>query len=194
MTEYVIVYAYSVDSDRRRIPMILKNKPDYLKGKLNLPGGKIEVGESPVEAAIRELKEETGLEDIGITDGMCPIDSEVMGLIRFDASIIYCVMVPITHRQELKQYPEETEPVGWYDFFELMQDSRLITNLRIIIPLMQAGVKGWDIIDYGDGTGERYALNHIHFYENGYDKRLFREHGKFQYPELGNSNECHRTA
>lgn len=150
MREYVIVYAWSVDSDHRRIPMVLKNKPDYLKGKLNLPGGKIESGETPIEAAIRELKEETGLEDLGVTDGMCPLDSEVMGVIYFKDCVIHCVRVPITYRQELKQRSEETEPVDWYEIFDLMQDSRLISNLRVVIPLMQCGVKGWSITDHGE--------------------------------------------
>jgi len=31
------------------------------KGKINAPGGKLEAGESPLEAAIRETREETGL-------------------------------------------------------------------------------------------------------------------------------------
>lgn len=35
---------------------------DFLQGKLEFPGGKIEPHETPEKAALRELKEETGVE------------------------------------------------------------------------------------------------------------------------------------
>lgn len=38
-----------------------KTKPDFLAGKLNGIGGKIEPDESPLDAMVREAKEETGL-------------------------------------------------------------------------------------------------------------------------------------
>ncbi|MCO4753349.1 MAG: NUDIX domain-containing protein [Bacteriovoracaceae bacterium] len=39
-----------------------RHSSDSLNGKLEFPGGKIEPQESPVQAAVRELKEETGVE------------------------------------------------------------------------------------------------------------------------------------
>lgn len=39
---------------------IEKNRPDFQKGKWNGIGGKIEVGERPIEAMVREFYEETG--------------------------------------------------------------------------------------------------------------------------------------
>jgi len=151
MTEYVIVYAYTVNSGNSFIPAILKNKPAYLKGLLNLPGGKLNVGETPVEAAIRELKEETGLDELSVIDGMCPFSSELMGVIKFDDCVIHCVSVPTIY-QDLNQQAGETEPVDWYDVEELLQDSKLIPNLRLVVPLMLCGVKGWEIEDHGDGS------------------------------------------
>ncbi len=63
MQKYVVVYAPPViGPNKNRVLLILKNKPAWQKGKVNLVGGKIEPGEEPEQAAQRELKEETGLE------------------------------------------------------------------------------------------------------------------------------------
>ena len=37
----------------------------YLAGKWTVPGGKLEVGEKPVDGAVREMMEETGLDVCG---------------------------------------------------------------------------------------------------------------------------------
>ena len=44
--------------------IVKKDRPEWQKGRYNLPGGKIEEGEFPEEAAIRELEEEAGLKPI----------------------------------------------------------------------------------------------------------------------------------
>jgi len=41
---------------------VRKERPDWQRGKLNLPGGKVEPNETPHRAALRELYEETGIE------------------------------------------------------------------------------------------------------------------------------------
>lgn len=56
--DYVIGFMFSEDGGQ--VVLIEKEKPDWQKGKLNAPGGKIEPEETPVEAMVREFKEETG--------------------------------------------------------------------------------------------------------------------------------------
>jgi 8-oxo-dGTP pyrophosphatase MutT (NUDIX family) len=57
MKEYVVGFA--LDSHFNVI-LIRKNRPDWQAGKLNGVGGRIEEGETPMQAMIREFEEETG--------------------------------------------------------------------------------------------------------------------------------------
>lgn len=56
---YVVVFPF--DFDGKHVLLIEKQKPDYLRGKWNGPGGRVEPGESIFNAAARELEEETGI-------------------------------------------------------------------------------------------------------------------------------------
>ena len=59
MTKYVCGFMFN--EDLSQVALIVKNKPEWQKGVLNGIGGKIEIGESGLDAMIREFKEETGL-------------------------------------------------------------------------------------------------------------------------------------
>ena len=59
MKSYVVGFMF--DSSKQKVVLIRKNKPEWQKGKLNGVGGKIEVDETPIDAMIREYKEETGV-------------------------------------------------------------------------------------------------------------------------------------
>lgn len=50
------------DSELRHVVLLEKNKPDFLKGLWNAPGGKIEPNETELDCCVREFWEETGVE------------------------------------------------------------------------------------------------------------------------------------
>lgn len=50
------------DHLKKRVVLIEKNKPDWQAGKMNGVGGRIEFGELPLTAMVRETKEEAGIE------------------------------------------------------------------------------------------------------------------------------------
>lgn len=56
--EYVLGFALT--KNKRWVVLIQKTKPEFQAGKLNGVGGKIEEGETPKEAMVREFHEETG--------------------------------------------------------------------------------------------------------------------------------------
>lgn len=59
MKKYNVILVYNENKDK--ILMCRREKEPY-KGKYNLVGGKIEDGEKELDAAYRELKEETGID------------------------------------------------------------------------------------------------------------------------------------
>lgn len=142
MKEYVLVYPKFFNSDK--VLLILKERPAWQKGRLNLVGGKVEPNEKPEEAAIRELQEESGL-------GASKIEKcgEIIGV----DCVVHCFVTDIKLAGELKPREEEDEYVCWYSWNEIKNDYRLMPNLRIIIPLLHTQTKGWRIVDQESSVG-----------------------------------------
>lgn len=59
MKRYVLGFCFATYTDR--VLLIKKNKPEWQKGRLNGIGGKIEEGETPLQAMVREAKEEADI-------------------------------------------------------------------------------------------------------------------------------------
>lgn len=58
-TLYCLGFAFNLE--RTHVLLIRKNRPRWMAGRLNGIGGKIEEGETPAQAMVRECLEEAGL-------------------------------------------------------------------------------------------------------------------------------------
>ncbi|MEV0226166.1 (deoxy)nucleoside triphosphate pyrophosphohydrolase [Streptomyces sp. NPDC050704] len=65
MTERIVVVGGAVLSDGRLLAA-RRSAPAELAGRWELPGGKVEPGETPERALVRELREELGVETVPV--------------------------------------------------------------------------------------------------------------------------------
>lgn len=97
-----------IPRDRANLCFILKNgrvllirkKRGLGAGKINAPGGKLEPGETPVEAAVRETREEVGLTPLGL---------EERGFLRFQFTDGYSLSCTVFVARDCEGTPVETE-------------------------------------------------------------------------------------
>ena len=92
--------------------LLIHKKRGLGAGKINGPGGKIEQGETAMQAAVREVEEE-----LKIT----PLDLEEMGVLHFqfvDGLAIHCVVFTA---EGFRGDPEETDEAipEWFDFADI---------------------------------------------------------------------------
>jgi mutator protein MutT len=99
------------------------------EGHWEVPGGKIEEGESPTEAAIREAKEEIGVE----VNLQKPFYS---GEFQHNGEIFlwHGYIADIEGEPELKD--EKFEKMEWFESQEL-DDLNLAPNLKMVLPALR---------------------------------------------------------
>lgn len=119
-THYVVGFLF--DPQRTRVVLIEKLKPDFQKGKLNGVGGKIEDGESPLDAMIREFREEGGIEIVNWRE-FCQL--------KFRNSIIYFFAAEGEIDKVSSITDEQIKICALDKFGEL----NVMANLRWLIPM-----------------------------------------------------------
>jgi 8-oxo-dGTP pyrophosphatase MutT (NUDIX family) len=143
--QFVCVYATPGHLKSRRHKLVMltnKNRTDYLANVQHLPGGKVEPGETVLEAAERELYEETGLTTIS--------PPELYGEVRGERSQIHHVVVDVRYEEHLAPTEGETTDPIWVDLPDVIHNPRIMPNLRVTMPLIWWGRKGWTVHDLGD--------------------------------------------
>lgn len=154
MMRYVLGFAFTANG---RVALIQKQKPAWQAGRWNGIGGKIEEGESPVQAMAREFREETGV-DIPtsrwrlagkMTNGSSPV---IYPEAKHPDSDEWIVHVFTTVRPEVMNVEtKESETVRlWYldAFTHPVNRSRVINNVPSLIELCKQVPEHGGIIPY----------------------------------------------
>lgn len=122
---YVAGFMFSPDFEN--VILIEKKKPEWQKGKYNGIGGKIEQGETPIDAMVREFEEEAGIKTTPSDwKSLC-----IIGTDEYSVSFFYC-----THKdweEALSMTDEEVFNVPIMDLHAISYG--LIENLNWLIPM-----------------------------------------------------------
>ena len=117
--------------------LVVKYKRNNLKGYYDIPGGKIEEPESIEQTAIREIKEETGLEvrDLKYRGNM---------RIEYPNRIYECAILLTSESKGEPQEFDENESL-WININELLQQEKLLPDIMILDRFFIKGLLDNDI-------------------------------------------------
>ncbi len=143
--DYVLSFAHTGTDN---VLLIEKNRPEWQKGKFNLVGGKVEPGEKPIDAALREFHEEAGIKADKI---------KALGTINGTWGNVYCYNIYLDKDViTSNDFPRvcDGETLFWKSWDEIKNSNKLMPNLKVIIPLCMAEFENWLIIDEGPSEGK----------------------------------------
>jgi 8-oxo-dGTP diphosphatase len=100
--------------------VLLKRQPHKIEGNTwGIPGGKIELNETPREAVIRETREETGL-NIDEENYLKAVGSHYICLPKFNF-VFHMFRFCFSERPEIKISDEEHVEAGWFTADEALE-------------------------------------------------------------------------
>jgi 8-oxo-dGTP diphosphatase len=124
-----------VRDDRSRL-LLVRRGTEPAKGRWSVPGGRIEPGETAVQAVVREVAEETGLRVIptgraGTVERMGP------GGVVYDIEDFYARLEPGVEPERVRAGDDAAE-AGWFTFAE-------VEELDCVDGLLDT-LRGWQVI------------------------------------------------
>ncbi len=107
-------------------------KGNKKEGYYDIPGGKIEEGEIPKQTAIREMKEETGIEIQNLKyKGIMTIEYP-------DRMFIFDTFITKEYEGEPQEFEENTSE--WIDIDELLKKEKILSNIILLDKFLIKGL------------------------------------------------------
>jgi len=131
MIKYVAGFLF--DRSLNMVVLIEKQSPEWQKDKWNGVGGKVEAGETPLQAMVREFKEEAGL-DILDWQQLCTIHGR-----NSEITFFYSV-TEAEHLMNVRTLTKERLGV-WSLARVNMWNFPLVSNIRWILPMALVAIK-----------------------------------------------------
>lgn len=124
------VRCYLIKDDK--VVVIKYKEENKMSGYYDIPGGKIEEGETPKQTAIREVKEETGLDVENLKYKGNMIIEYPNRIFDFDVFIT----------NEIEGEPQEFEEntSEWIQIKELLQKEKILSNIMILDRFFMKGL------------------------------------------------------
>ena len=129
---------FGLDEDELKV-LLIQRKHDPFAGRWALPGGFVDVGEAPEQAARRELEEETGLKKVYL-EQLCTFGEPGRDPREHVVSVAHLAVVDI--RRHKPRAADDARDAGWFSLLDLpplafdhkrilqMAHRRLRDNLR----------------------------------------------------------------
>jgi mutator protein MutT len=148
-----------VFNNQKQVLLIQRNQPPAM-GLWSIPGGKLEAGESLLEACHREIKEETGL-DTEVKNIVAVVERRVEG---FHYVIIDYLALLVNQENSQPVAQSDVSDARWVNWEHLV-DYDLVEGLADIILRTYKVFKGDHIAGLYDvhATGSDYILPGINF-------------------------------
>lgn len=128
MKSYVLGFAFDTDC---RVALVKKDRPEWMAGRWNGIGGKIEADEDPIAAMVREFAEETGVKSAPMVwQHFATLDDAVLGY------RVYCYVTVWPPESLDLVRTVESEEIRIFGGDVLLQpDIDLMPNLRWLMPM-----------------------------------------------------------
>jgi 8-oxo-dGTP diphosphatase len=111
--------------------LLIHKKRGLGAGKINAPGGRIEPGETPAQAAVREVQEEVGVTPTGVRE---------RGLLRFQFADGFSIEAVVFEASGCEGEPRETDEASpmWVPIAAIPY-GKMWADDAVWLPLMLAG-------------------------------------------------------